>query len=120
VIVRDLKKLGQTVDAVVSAGGNTINSVSFGLSDSSEALEMARKAAVKDALDKAELYAAASGYKVSRIITMNEQGAPTHYPQPVIMEARMAISDSAPTPIAAGEVSYSSQMHVTFELVKAN
>jgi len=120
VIVRDLGKLGKTVDATVNAGGNTINSVSFGLADSSEALKLAREAAVKDALDKAELYASASGYSVSRIITINESGASRPYPQPVMMEARMAVSDAAPTPVAAGEVSYSSQVNVSFELAKAD
>merc|ERR1711916_89245 len=63
IIVRDLDKLGPTLDAVVDAGGNTINSVSFSLDDSAEAQAEAQKLAVQDALAKAELYAAAAGVK---------------------------------------------------------
>ncbi|WP_018995893.1 SIMPL domain-containing protein [Hirschia maritima] len=117
ITVREINSLGSILDAVVNAGGNTINSISFGLDDSSEALKSARKAAVKDALSKAELYADAAGYKVARIISMNESGNYSPGPQPVMM-ARMEMADSASTPIAAGEVSYSSTMNVQFELVK--
>ncbi len=115
--VRDLAKVGDVLDVVVEAGGNTINSISFGLEDSSEAMKKARAAAVKDALAKAELYANAAGYKVSRIISMNEAGNHSPYPQPKMM-ARMEMADTASTPIAAGEISYSSTMNVQFELVK--
>ena len=118
VIVRDLDELGDALDAVVSAGGNTINSVSFGVDDSSEALKAARTAAVKDATTKAELYAAAAGYRVSRIITMSEGGGYNPSPMPMMARASMDMMESAPTPIAAGEVSFSAQMNVTFELVK--
>ncbi len=117
ITVRKLDTLGSVLDSVVSAGGNTINSISFGLEDSSEALNLARKAAIADALAKAELYAEAAGYSVSRIITMNESGNFSPSPQPVMM-ARMKASESASTPIAAGEVSYSSTMNVQFELVR--
>lgn len=117
ITVRELESLGEVLDAVVNAGGNTINSVSFGLSDTTQAMKSARQAAVKDALSKAELYAEAAGYQVSRIITMNESGNHTPQPQPMMM-ARMEMADSASTPIAAGEVSFSSTMNVQFELTK--
>ncbi|MFC7291399.1 SIMPL domain-containing protein [Hirschia litorea] len=117
ITVRELDKVGGVLDAVVSAGGNTINSISFGLEDSSQALKDARKDAVSDALEKAELYADAAGYKVSRIISMDEAGNSSPRPQPMMM-ARMQESDSSRTPIAAGEISYSSTMNVQFELVR--
>lgn len=117
ITVRKLEKVGSVLDAVVSAGGNTINSISFGLDDSSQALKDARKDAVRDALEKAELYADAAGYKVSRIVSMDEAGNSTPHPQPMMM-ARMKEADSSRTPIAAGEISYSSTMNVQFELVQ--
>ena len=117
IIVRDLDKLGPTLDAVVDAGGNTVNSVSFSLDDSAEAQAEAQKLAVQDALAKAELYAAAAGVKVKRIITMNEAGG--YYPQPMPMKAmRAEASDASFTPVAAGEVNYSASMNVVFELTQ--
>lgn len=114
--VRDLKNLGKTLDAVVKGGGNTINGVSFSI-DRPEAYQNdARVEAIKDAAAKAELYANAVGYKVKRIVTVSEQ---EYYPQPVPMMARMQLQDAAEsTPVAAGEVSMTQTVSVTFELTK--
>ena len=112
--IRDLDNLGDVLDAVVEAGGNTINAISFGVDDTSEVMRQARQEAVKDALDKAELYAEAAGYKVARIITIEEAG--TYAPRPVAAMRMAADMESASTPIAAGEVSHSAHVTVTFEL----
>jgi uncharacterized protein YggE len=113
--VRDLKNLGKTLDAVVKGGGNTINGVSFDIEKPEPLLNEARVAAIKDAADKAELYARAVGYRVKRIVTVSEAGGYSP-PRPVPM-ARMA--QAAPsTPIAAGEVTINADVNVTFELVK--
>jgi uncharacterized protein YggE len=113
--VRDLKNLGKTLDAVVKGGGNTINGVSFDVEKPEPLLNEARVAAIKDAADKAELYARAVGYRVKRIVTVSESGGYSP-PRPVPM-ARMA--QAAPvTPVAVGEVTISADVNVTFELVK--
>lgn len=115
--VRDLKNLGKTLDAVVKGGGNTINGVSFSIDKPESFQNDARIAAIKDAAAKAELYANAVGYKVKRIVTVSEQ---EYYPQPVPMMARMMNQDAAAesTPVAAGEVSLTQNVNVTFELTK--
>ena len=116
--VRELNLLGAILDQTVSAGGNTINAVNFGLQDDTEAVAEARKAAVRDALEKAELYATAAGYKVARIITISEGHVSAPTPQPMMM-ARMAVSEDAmSTPIAAGETSLTAHVNVTFELTR--
>ncbi|HVY90683.1 MAG TPA: SIMPL domain-containing protein [Hyphomonadaceae bacterium] len=115
--VRDLKNLGKTLDAIVKGGGNTINGVSFSIDKPDAFQDEARVEAIKDAAAKAELYAKAVGYKVKRIVTVNET---EYYPQPVPMVARMQMknADAAPTPIAAGEVSLTQTVSVMFELTK--
>jgi hypothetical protein len=115
--VRDLKNLGKTLDAVVKGGGNTINGVSFSIDKPESFQNEARVAAIKDAAAKAELYANAVGYKVKRIVTVSEQ---EYYPQPVPMVARMQMNQDAAesTPVAAGEVSLTQNVNVTFELTK--
>jgi uncharacterized protein len=114
--VRDLKNLGKTLDAVVKAGGNTINGISFGIDKPEQFQNEARVAAIKDAAAKAELYAQAVGYKVKRIVTVSEMDFTPHPPVPVMMRMQQNAAES--TPIAAGEVELVQTVSVTFELTK--
>lgn len=115
ILVRDLDNLGASLDAIVRAGSNQINSVQFGVDDPTEATDEARVAAIADARRKADLYAEAAGYRVARIVTISEGGG---YSPPMPMAARMVSAEAAPTPIAQGEVSLTANVNVTFELVK--
>jgi len=54
VTVRNLKKLGDLLDTVVTAGANTINTIQFDVADKTEALKQARANAVKDAQSQAQ------------------------------------------------------------------
>jgi len=67
VTVRNLDKLGDLLDTVVSAGANTVNSVQFDVADKSEALKQARADAVKDAKEQAESLAGAAGMTLGDI-----------------------------------------------------
>lgn len=116
ITVRDLKKLGATLDATVKAGGNTINGISFGIEKDREARDAARVEAIRDAARKADLYADAVGYRVKRIVTVTENEY--DYQPPMPMMARMEKSADAATPIASGEVTIQSSVSVTFELEK--
>ena len=115
--VRDLTNLGETMDALVSAGGNTFSGLRFALDDDGDVRDEARTLAMKDAIARAELYANAAGLKVRRIVTISEGGGYNPGPQPMMM-ARMAESDASSTPIAAGEVGYTANVSVTFELTR--
>lgn len=111
--VRDLDNLGETMDALVSAGGNTFSGLNFALEDDRAAKNAARDIAMKEAIARAELYAAASGYEVARVVTISESGG--FSPQPMAMMAEARSMDRS-TPIASGEVGYSVTVNVTFEL----
>jgi len=113
--VRDLDNLGETMDALVSAGGNTFSGLNFALEDDRAAKNAARDIAMKEAIARAELYAAASGYEVARVVTIAESGGMR--PQPMQMMAEARSVDRA-TPIATGEVGYSITVNVLFELRK--
>ena len=94
VTVNDLAKLGAAVDATVKAGANQVNGVSFGLKDSTAAENAARQEAVKALSAKADLYAKATGHRVSRLVNLSEGGgfvAPP--PVPMMAYARMEKSD---------------------------
>ncbi|WP_304172140.1 SIMPL domain-containing protein [Phenylobacterium aquaticum] len=115
ITVRDLTRLGQAVDATVSAGANQVNGISFGLSDPTAAENAARLQAVKALAAKANLYAAATGYKVSRLVSLSEGGGYTPpSPMPMLAMARMEKSDS--TPVAAGEIAVRVDINAIYEL----
>ncbi|MEL7482626.1 MAG: SIMPL domain-containing protein [Pseudomonadota bacterium] len=113
--ITDLEALGETIDALVEAGGNTLNGITFGLEDDSEARDEARRLAMEAALARAELYAEAAGYRVARIVSIAEGGAPP--PMPLMM-ARAEAGVSAASPIAAGELDLRADVTVLFELVR--
>ena len=115
ITVRDLAKLGQAVDATVSAGANQVNGISFGLSDPTAAENAARQQAVKALAAKANLYAAATGYKVQRLVSLSEGGGYTP-PAPVPMLAMARFDKAESTPIAAGEVSVRVDISAVYEL----
>lgn len=116
--VRNLDTLGATIDSLVKAGGNTFSGVSFAIEDDKEIKNQARGQAMKDAIAKAEMYAAASGMRVARIVTISE--GYEYSPQPQMMaRAEMANMDAgAPTPVSGGEVAVTASVSVLFELVK--
>ncbi|MDE2412666.1 MAG: SIMPL domain-containing protein [Sphingomonadales bacterium] len=112
---RDLKAMGKVLDALVSAGANNINGPSFQIDNADAAQDEARTAAVTKARARANLYAKAAGLRVVRIVSISESGgyAP---PMPMMMQAKFAMADAAPTPIAAGEVESQVNVTVQFEL----
>ncbi len=115
--LRDLSVLGQTLDAVVIEGANTLNGLSFGLQDPDEATDEARRRAVADAAHKAALYAEAASVTLGRIVTISEQG---NYggPQPMMMaEARFA-KDAGSVPVASGEISIGATISVVYEIAQ--
>jgi uncharacterized protein YggE len=115
ITVRDLARLGQAVDATVGAGANQVNGINFGLSDPTAAENAARQQAVKALAAKANLYAAATGYRVQRLVSLNEGGGYTPpSPVPMLAMARMEKSDS--TPVSPGEIAVRVDISAIYEL----
>jgi uncharacterized protein YggE len=116
--VRDLAKLGQTVDASVNAGATNVGGISFGLQDPQAAEDAARLDAVKALQAKADLYAGATGYRIVRLVSLGEGGGYTPAPpMPMYAMAKMErAADSSP--VSAGELKVRVDVSATYELVK--
>lgn len=104
VIIEDLTRVGTTADAVVAAGVNQIDGISFGLKDPTAAENQARQLAVRALQGKAALYAQALGVELGGIRSLSEGGG--YAPRPPVMYARaeMAMAGADSTPVAAGEL----------------
>jgi uncharacterized protein YggE len=108
----DVTRLGGTLDALVMAGANQINGVSFSIQNSGPLLEKARADAIADARTRAETYAKAAGVSLGAILSISEGGAEPA-PRPMF---RMAAMQSAPTQIATGEQSVTADVTVVWEI----
>lgn len=115
IAVKDLGRLGATVDAAVGAGADRINGISFSLQEPDAVENLARQKAVRQLREKADLYAAATGYKVSRLVVLTESGAAALPRQPL---ARFAQSRAvtAQTTVAPGELTVRVDISGIYEL----
>lgn len=112
--IRDIASLGTVLDAAIADGANTLNGLSFGLSDPKPATDKARNAAVADARARAELLVTAAGATLGRIVSISEGGTNVQ-PGPMFKSAQM---DAAAVPVAGGEVSSTASVTLVFEIVQ--
>lgn len=113
--VKQLAKLGAILDALVRAGSNQISGVSFDVDEPKPLLDQARKKAVADARARAELYTAAAGVSLGRVVQISESGGVIMPPQPMFRREAMAASDAS-VPIAAGQQTLSASVSITYEI----
>ena len=111
---RDLAKAGSILDALVRQGANQINGPALSVDKPETALNEARQAAIKDARGRAELYAAAAGLRVKRILTISESA--DYGPPMPMLAARAMKADTAETQVAPGEQDISVVVNMSFEL----
>lgn len=114
---REIEQAGSVIDTLVAQGVNQINGPSFQVDSPEAALNEARRDAVRKARERAELYAAATGMQVVRIVAISEAGAAQ---PPVMMAGRAmamdAVEEAAPLQVAPGEQRLTANVSVTFEL----
>lgn len=98
--LEDLELVGPVLDATVQDGANTIGGLVLSVADEGPHLEIARRDAVRDALERAALYADAAGVGLGEVLSISEVFS-NDGPMPRMM---IAMEASAPgVPIAAGE-----------------
>ena len=113
--VRDLGRLGDLLDKVTLAGANRIDGIAFVVSNQDALLDEARRKAVADAKGKADLYAAAGGFTLGRIMTLSEESLAV--PRPMFARAASVAAPAAvEVPIEAGEATLSVRLRVVWSL----
>lgn len=98
--LRDLDRVGDALDKIVSMGSNQLHGIRFEVEEPGPLLDAARADAIADAIRKAKIYVAAAGVALGQIISINENGGGG---MPPVFYARAMAMESADVPVAAGE-----------------
>ncbi|KYZ77000.1 hypothetical protein AXX12_02325 [Anaerosporomusa subterranea] len=110
----DLSKIGALIDNALAAGANQILGISFKKRDDTQLKTQALQEAVKEATAKAEAIVAASGKKLGRIVSMQENGVSIHLPE--FTQRYMLKADGASTPIMPGSIRVNGTVSIVFEI----
>lgn len=116
--IRDFAKVGDIVKIATESGANTVSGISFTIDDPAAVENEARADAIKKAREKAELIARAGGFRIGRLISINEGG---YYPYDRGVVALSAEKGGAPAPVPAPTIEPGSQevrvnVSVTYEM----
>jgi uncharacterized protein YggE len=113
VTAEDLSKLGQVVDAVISAGATSVSQIRFGLKAPGSLENLARIMAMKNLQETAAIYADAAGYHIRRLVNVTE----TASSRPVAPVGVMRMAAATPTtPVETGQITVSVDVTGEFEL----
>ncbi|MEZ7495606.1 SIMPL domain-containing protein [Leeuwenhoekiella aequorea] len=115
--LKDLSKYDEIMSGLVASGINSINGVNFGSSKMDTYEAEARKKAVTNAKMKAQEYAGVLGQKIGKAVQIAEQGTNTPQPQPMYKMAMSESMDSSQRTLAPGEMTISSKIQITFQLI---
>ncbi|MXO74444.1 DUF541 domain-containing protein [Altererythrobacter aerius] len=117
VTLRDVKRTGPVLDALVAAGATDIGGPSFSIDDDSAPRAQARKAAFDRAQAQATEYARWAGYTGVRLLSISENVSPV---RPMPYERAMVASqmDAKATPVEPGLVGTTVNVAVTFEMTR--
>lgn len=110
--VRDLDKVGEVLDKVVTLGANEVSGPTFEVSKAETLKDEARKEAIKNARRRAELFATAAGVGIGDVLSITEDSGGYSPPMPM---ARAAMA-AAPPPIERGTETLTASVTVTWAL----
>lgn len=77
--IRDFSKIGEILSGAVTNGANSISGLSFKIDEPDEIQSKAREEAISKAKEKAKSIAKAGGFKIGRLISIEESGGPIFY-----------------------------------------
>jgi len=115
ITVHNLQILGDLLDKVVRSGANSINSISFDVTDKTEALSQARKLAIENGRASAEEMAAAAGVQLGALQSLTLSGNDTPVP---LNEGKggMAYNSASTVPVATGQMVITITASMAYEI----
>lgn len=114
---RNLSGVGKLIDSVAEAGSNKIDSLTFDTTEREAYKKKALTMAVEDAKTTADTVAGAAGVKIVKILSITPS---SDFPTPIYrdyeLRGKMAMAESAPTPIEPGELTVNASVNIVFEI----
>ena len=111
--VRDITRVGEVLDQVVTLGANQASSINFLVSDAERRKDEARRKAVENAMHRARLLAEAAGAKLGPVLTITEEVMGPRPPRPMVARSSMSAES---VPIESGSETLSVRVEVAFAL----
>lgn len=117
--LRDFAKIGDALSGVVDNGANSVSQLSFTVDDQTKPQDDARAEAIAKAKQKAESIARAGGFRLGRLLSIDEGG---YYPQQPYPNFRSAVGlggdmeKSAPPTIAPGSQDVNVSVTLRYEI----
>lgn len=112
IVARDLPRLGDILDQLVTLGANQMHGLSFAVSKAETLKDEARKEAMANARRRAKLFAEAEGAELGSVLAISEDVA--HIAPRGGMMARTAMAEAVP--IEAGSQTLEVRVSVTWAL----
>jgi uncharacterized protein YggE len=118
VVVDDLTKVGDVIDAGVTAGANNLEGLTFELKNDKDARQAALAQAAGDARSRANVIAKALDVTIDGIESINEGGVIIQPPQPYLARAFEGGGAAmvAGTPVQPGQVNLDATVTVAFRI----
>lgn len=119
--LEDISKYDNLMNAILDAGVNRIDGISFGVKNKEKLLQEARIAAIDDARKKALLYAVSLDQNIGKAIKIKEVNSHFNDIQPVERMSKMSLGSPAngnDNTLAVGKIAIEAQVNVAFELLK--
>jgi uncharacterized protein YggE len=115
--IRDFKLISTLLSGVVENGANSVGQIEFAI-DETDTLETgARAEAIKKAQEKAEKIAQAGGFKVGRLLEINEGYTPApYYARSAMMDSVGSSKESVAPSIEAGSQEINIEVTLRYEI----
>ncbi|MBK7453540.1 MAG: SIMPL domain-containing protein [Anaerolineales bacterium] len=118
VTVRELDSLGDLLDDAITAGANSVNSITFDVADKTQAVKDARAKAVEDAKLQAQELADSAGISLGSVQNINFYDN-SSYPSPVYGGkggGGGAMAADVAVPIQPGQLTISVTVNITYSI----
>jgi uncharacterized protein YggE len=115
--VRNVDDVGKIMQALGTTGVSNLNGPNFSIDDEDMVKVQAKKKAIDDAKEKAEVLAKDLRVRLGKIASFSESGNynPPYYAKTMMMDS-VAGSPSAPAQLPKGENTISSDVTITYEI----
>ena len=114
VVLKDIDKTGEVLEAITKAGVSEVDGPNFGFSDPEKLKVEALAAAVADAHERGQALAKASGSDLGKVFSINQTSA--YVPTVYSGLANVVTQSRAEVPIAKGQDEVAAQVEVVYLL----